>query len=377
MSLYRTGKFLPLSATILGAVVATGCGSDGSRDMVRSPVHQADDDHHPHVARAALSEPVAGSVTQSTRRQSGGNVSLDRVEVEGGHDRRGNWYRLVNTPVGATEPAWVVDTRVEDGGEVLIRDRYSDDHENEGHEFGAGIRKRIDDEATLHLHVLRIPLSFEEADLLRDDVDYFAAGLWVFVPDDDNEEPILGAFADGNNGFDDGNLAGLTGNARYALEDGAFGIYSDPQVLNGDIASDDDFPSHGAFTADVELTAEFGDGNELGMISGRIHRFKGHGDSDDDGTDGDSGMRLVLEVTPIGSREHGFSTGDTRMQIGENGRTLGEGKWGAQFLGNGASPTDVPRAVVGTFGAAAAEGELRDLSMVGGYIALHQPTSTE
>ena len=101
------------------------------------------------------------------------------------------------------------------------------------------------------------------------------------------------------------------------------------------------------FDADVMLTANFGNGSELGTINGRIHNF------DVEGLTVSGNPELTLGSADIGSSYSGFFTGDTRMDV--VGGSNFTGKWGGQFYGN--SETDgKPGSVAGTFGAATADG---------------------
>ena len=140
----------------------------------------------------------------------------------------------------------------------------------------------------------------------------------------------------------------MTGTATYSAQDGATGVYADAEEGRNYF-----------FDADVTLTANFGNGSELGTISGRIHNF------DVDGLTVTGNPELTLDSADIGSSNSGFFTGDTRMDV--VGGSNFTGKWGGQFYGNGANPTDAPGSVAGTFGAATADGSESFLGAYGAY----------
>ena len=170
------------------------------------------------------------------------------------------------------------------------------------------------------------------------DTDYLAGGVWVRVPADATSvaDYEFGAFVDGNDPFEQSNLAGLTGTATYSGE--ASAVYS--VVSTGQ----NYFPD-----AEASLTANFGDGAALGTIEGRIHDITGDGPA----SDSYDGVVINLGSAAIGGANSGFFTGDVTTAGTDSPFT---GKWGGQFYGNGAAATDPPGSVVGTFGAATANG---------------------
>ena len=181
----------------------------------------------------------------------------------------------------------------------------------------------------------------------EDDTDYLAGGIWVYAPDDASslEDYEYGAFVDGNDPFEQGNLAGLTGSATF--EGGATGVYADV-----------DEGRNYFFDAYATLTAEFGTNGQLGTIGGSIHDAY----LDDEPIPGNP--QLNLNRTNIGSSGSGFFKGDTGMT--HDGSTF-TGKWGGQFYGNGTAITDPPGSVAGTFGAATADGNESLLGVFGAY----------
>ncbi len=87
------------------------------------------------------------------------------------------------------------------------------------------------------------------------------------------------------------------------------------------------------------MTADFGDESEFGSVSGTITEGM---------TDGGVALpELTLEPAEFTQSGSNF-----------NGDTSGEGltgKWGGRLFGNGASATDHPGSVAGTFGAKTAD----------------------
>ena len=161
------------------------------------------------------------------------------------------------------------------------------------------------------------------------DTDYLAGGVWLFVPTDATSaaDYVFGAFGDGSDHFLQENLIALTGTATYRGD--AIGVYSEKTTTTTDI---------GYFNGDVELTANFGGGGDLGTISGSITNFEVDGEADV-GT-------LNLGTANIGSLNSGFFQGDVTGSDDERSFT---GNWGGQFFGNGESDGR-PGSVAGTFG---------------------------
>lgn len=188
------------------------------------------------------------------------------------------------------------------------------------------------------------------------DTDYLAGGVWLYVPNsgavDDFE---FGAFADGSDPFEQGNIMALTGTATYQGD--ATGVYTEKESATATA-------TFGYFDADVRLTANFGDGSTLGTISGVIDNAK------EDGQAIDGNPSLNLGSADIGASNSGFFTGDTAMTLNDRNYA---GKWGGQFYGNGDDPADHPGSVAGTFGGATSENpDGYESSFVGAYGAYKQ-----
>ena len=233
------------------------------------------------AAAAATSEPRPGSVTQSSN-------DADHVEVT--FDPDNNSFAIRNTAAGA---GWTIGTG---NARPLNAESGADD--------GVWLVQRVDGGQRV---VVAYPRTAEEGG-----TDWLAAGIWAFVPD--SEAPgdyEFGAFADGGDPFDDDNLQALTGTAQY--EGQAVGVYYSFSANEGEA---------GPFTADVALTADFGDADALGSISGTVSGVETEGGSS-------IGATLTLGSASIGNSNGGFFTGNTAMAFG--GRTYA-GRWGGAIL---------------------------------------------
>ena len=180
------------------------------------------------------------------------------------------------------------------------------------------------------------------------------------MPEDvtDADAYDFGVFASGGDPFDASNLAALTGTATY--EGAALGRY----YVNGLSAQS----GSESFTADVTLTANFGNSSETGFISGDVNNFM---------FEGDVASSLPATVT-LASRTRTITCpralvfrrvrptssarpGETTSSLWPGGHIGGVteaivagvdwyGQWHGVFYGNGASPTDHPTSVGGVFG---------------------------
>ena len=291
------------------------------------------------VVAAALNEPRAGSVTQSS---DGGdnNVTRDLVKVtitrSGSNlnvDASYNGQTVVST-ADAAEASGVEDVVGLPKGTRLY-ERVVEAGAEYGIEFyrslAAGDVREHDGTA--------VPAGQLWVDVYTDyetagDTDYLSLGIWVYVPDGatnlDSYE--YGAFADGNDPFSQNNLVSLTGTASYVGE--ATGVYA--------VKAD---ARNYFFDAAATLTANFGAGSTLGTIEGRVHDFEV------DGQPIAGNPQLMLGTANIGNSNGGFFKGDTSATFA--GDTFA-GKWGGQFYSNGESDGK-PGSVAGTFGAGTAD----------------------
>ena len=189
--------------------------------------------------------------------------------------------------------------------------------------------------------------------------DYLAFGQWLYVPEavTDSDDYEFGVFASGGDPFIVANLRALTGSASYVGD--AIGKY----YVNG-LSSN---PTVGSFTADVTLTADFGDRNANGFIWGEVtgFDFTGGGDSSlpttiyltsyaDDSLAGAFGAQAGTDNifdTPHNNRAAlagGLAGGATTAHVdGEDW----QGDWHGVFYGNDPDdPSAHPTGVAGTFG---------------------------
>ncbi len=185
------------------------------------------------------------------------------------------------------------------------------------------------------------------------DTDYLSIGYWAIYLKDTNTGELTGATsmgvsANGSDPFTASNLAGLTGTATY--EGPASGVLADRVENSAD-------PFH-YVTAKATLEANFGDGNALGTISGRITEARIEG--------GEDLPDMNLGAASITNSDSGGNfRGDTSVTT-SSGETL-SGSWGGKFFGNGASATDQPGSIAGTFGATSTDGNVSVVGAFGAY----------
>ena len=360
------------------------------------------------IARAAGAQPNAGSVTQSSNVGSS-NITADRVQVttaqysEDAVDfevRNGTTWSTdtrdgISEPVFATpHPQYSAELTKRIEGGVLYVDLYSDIDDpievttggtyaftfsgiNVGGQYTSQMSD-IDLPAVLdgvrgsanctgcsfvyttgQLQMTAGSMTFTPSDgsaattltagtvtSTVPDADYLAGGVWLIVPDDVSSasDYEFGAFVDGNDPFLQSNLTALQGTATYEGE--ATGVYSEKEAGSTTV---------GYFDGNVELTAEFGGGNDLGAISGSITDFI----VDDVHVDG----TLNLGSASIGSRDSGFFKGSVTGSDDERSYT---GHWGGQFFGNGESD-DRPGSVAGTFGGHSTDDDVSFVGAFGAY----------
>ena len=314
-----TGAASLAAAAALPLVLSACSSSDSETSMAQMPesLQQAVGGNLTAraAAEAATSVPRPGSVTQSPN-------DADLVRVTN-FDPANNSFTIENTA------GWTIGTG---NAQPLNADSEEDD--------GIWLVQQVDGGQRV---VVAYPRAAEE----DGGTDWLAAGIWAFIPDS-SEEPgdyEFGAFADGNDPFE-GNLEALTGTAEY--EGQAVGVYYSFSANEGEA---------GPFTAAVALTANFGDAEALGSISGTVSNVETEGGSSIDAT-------LALEPASIGDSDAGFFTGRTSMAFG--GRDYA-GRWGGQFFDNGATPTDLPASVAGTFGATTSNEAGGTGSLVGAF----------
>ena len=186
--------------------------------------------------------------------------------------------------------------------------------------------------------------------------DYLSFGFWTYVPDDvsDTSAYDFGVFAGGGDLFGTDDLVDAEGSATYTGK--AIGMYYADLPSNG--------LEVGSFTADVELTADFGMADDLGTVAGRVHSL------DYDGSAPAFPTELALESTSAGGGS-GYLDDETYAQgvvADDEANPVWQGEWSATFFGGTTSQDGLPGSVAGTFGAANGSNGL-----VGAYGAHKQP----
>ena len=170
---------------------------------------------------------------------------------------------------------------------------------------------------------------------------YLTFGNWLYTPADiaDVEVFEVGVFASGRDPFRAAGLAALAGSATYSGE--AAGLYATAAP-----------PATGTFNADVELSADFGAGNDPGNVSGWVTAF-----ALDDGEPSPLTELRLLPAAILDSDDLSESgAADPALLPGGwvNGETAAaggwQGVWGGRFFGNGADG-EYPSSFAGTFGA--------------------------
>ena len=193
--------------------------------------------------------------------------------------------------------------------------------------------------------------------------NWLAFGHWLYTRKDPANSGAFdfGVFASGGDPYPGNDLAGLTGSASYSGK--AAGMYTQPSESGTDI---------GTFSANVELTADFGDAAATGTISGRVFDFA----LENGGTPALTELRLGTAVwhDPEGTTNIFPGIGDSAVVAGGwiegdgTGSGAGDdgwqGGWGGKLYGTGAG---LPTSVAGTFGAANAAGDGEYAGAFGAY----------
>ena len=169
------------------------------------------------------------------------------------------------------------------------------------------------------------------------DSNWLAAGVWLTIPqDEENGDYAIGAFAFGNDPVQqtEANARLAEGTATYNGE--AFGRYAENSDIEGGGMM------VGRFTADVTLTADFGNDagpgvtgdNNFGTIRGDVTGFMADGDARDWDVNfesatimlQDDGMGMPVDGTAL--RFNGTASGH-----GDGGKAT-TGYWNGQFYGD-------------------------------------------
>ena len=220
-------------------------------------------------------------------------------------------------------------------------------------------------------------LTPSEDDLLRftpdvytADMDWLAAGVWLTIPDDEEEgDYAIGAFVFGSDPYKPtaSDAGAITGTASYEGE--AFGRYAE---------SEGDDTEVGRFTADAELTADFGDSTAMGTIQGELSGFMANGQAEGWDVHFEQAMLMLgmdMSVPPQPVDETAL-----RFNAGASGHSRGHGMtgyWNGQFYGSaadGASDDDLqPGSAAGTFGLTTERDNEDNYSLtMGGAFAAHR-----
>ena len=158
--------------------------------------------------------------------------------------------------------------------------------------------------------------------------EWLAFGVWVTWPTEVGNSHRMGHILAGSNPYNaamhgmPGEMAAdridyLQGKAEYAGD--AAGYYTHELGHN---------KYSGEFTADAMLSADFGDADEPGMISGRIRNFK----SDEEGHDFIKSWAVTLEESPLNAGgTPGMLMGETS---GAGGQSDGRTGWSGEWTGN-------------------------------------------
>ena len=325
-----TIRRMKLATAFLAVAVAiplmSACGGGGGSGFTR-PTPEIDPALIPRAAEtggdAANSIPRFGSVVQSSNRDGAG-VTTDTVNVvvNSGADT----FSIAKGASGLTFEVSDTDPDIEPA--QCTSDCPFDN-------WFADIRHDDDGDGTADGDLL---VDFFVADLAmtpttpRLPAEWLAGGIWWYLPDDvsDIGDIEFGAFVDGQDPFETSSLTELTGSATYSTVGGAAGVRIE-QFSTAD--ADGELGDTEYFTADVEITANFG----TDMISGTIGNF--------DFDDSDARRTLTLRQTSIPG------TGDFNGMVSDTAApTATGGRWGGQFFVDGNTATDLPGTVGGTFG---------------------------
>ena len=336
-------SFLTLLFVIVFTFVLSGCGGGGgggqepmSRELMLNKINEiqaterannSDDDVATDILRTAANQPRGLTLTSSAlgisstsqnSSRSSDRITKRRASFVAKYDADGMLHFTMRQ-IRDNEDATIHSTK--DQGASVNRVEGIPAAGWKGVEFQG-------EDTSLH-HYVDLFSDIEN----NEDNDYLVMGFWLRERKERRStESKYGLIiaSGGNDSFDRSNVAGLTGTATY--EGPATGLY----MLKANAAAE---PELDYFNAKASLTANFGDASALGSVSGTITESM---------TDGGVGLpELTLEPADFIQSSSDFH-GDT------SGTGLA-GKWGGRFYSNGASATDHPGSVAGTFGAKTAD----------------------
>lgn len=196
----------------------------------------------------------------------------------------------------------------------------------------------------------------------REDSDYLAGGVWVYVPETFEEcdntsqnAPIcneyeVGVFVNGNDPFETSSMWALEGTATY---DGrAIGIFSGTA-------------GQSYFRANAEMTLSFGSSVDAGVIRGRIFDFVG-----------ENGSRMP--GNPVVQLQSGINFDNVEYVFGTTSHNDGTdsftGQWAGRFYGS-SHASGIPTSVGGTFGASTSDGSKTYLGAFGTHLDTYDATN--
>ena len=252
---------------------------------------------------------------------------------------------------GQTADAWLFAAQYDQNGELHFtrRRRFDSQTYTSSTQDSEVTFNRLDGVPAAGWKGVETQASYPTADIFWDafsdietaeDTDYLFMGYWLYAFKDTNTgdyrgSAAIGVAAGSTDAFDRNNIPGLTGTAIY--EGPATGVIM--RRASATAAPETDY-----FNAKASLRADFGDATALGSVSGSITEGMTEG--------GLALPDLTLESANI------FQAGNTGLggNYQGNSGTTDEGiafssRWGGKLHLNGASETDHPGALAGTFGA--------------------------
>ena len=329
-TMFRNLHVLPAILIVVAGCSDSGDSGGGGNDgrsaaaLEEFLIAQEPDVTPPQAAFAARATPrfnvSNGGVTQS----SGAANSVINVEIGGTEGSR--TYTITNPISAPGTGGFPLGT-----GDALAPE---DDSET-----GSNIVRFVKEERAGNTYL------FLNSDALPDvhgAANYLAYGFWIHDPAAESATPTVGAFIDSASTliFDPAHVPPLTGTAEYAGD--AEGLYYGLQ---------DSETAFFSFTAEVELSADFGTFATLGQIEGTVDSFR-TGNAEVDALFGST--TITLETAPLTANFNTFTGGTLAMvEIGEEEPVPFTGEWGGQFFDTDTTiQTDTPGIAAGTFGLA-------------------------
>ena len=288
------------------------------------------------AADAANAIPKEGSVTQSSRTDND-NVTLDQVQVSNivhTADNSGVEFTVLNPTGWGT----ITHNTDEDTTDFAMRPDTKVTG-TDGREYAVATRGKTVSDGIVIIEVFSDVKTFTEGGGAD---DYLAGGMWLYVPDfDENEGKLpddfveIGAFVDGKNPTDFARTGFVTRTGEATYNGDAAGLYYRREESKA--------PDVGSFTGSVELTAEFNSESDI-SVSGEVTNIML--ENFDRSVTIPAGISVTLDdasFNPVDPDGGNFFTGDTTGS-GEGIDDELTGSWGGQFYGADADK------VGGTFG---------------------------